>query len=71
MDPDLDPAPYPDPTPDPTPFFSDFKDAKKYRFFHIYFLEFAQRHIIFSLKNEIFAKNLCTNFILQAQHIYE
>ena len=26
----------PDPTPDPTPFFSDFKDAKKNYFFHIF-----------------------------------
>ncbi len=28
----------PDPTPDPTPFFSDFKDAKKKYFFHIFLL---------------------------------
>jgi hypothetical protein len=28
--------PEPDPTPDPTPFFSDFKDAKKIYFFHIF-----------------------------------
>ncbi len=62
MDPDLDPAPYPDPPPDPTPCFSDFKDAKKYSFFHIYFLEFSQRHIIFSPKNEIFAKNFVYKF---------
>jgi hypothetical protein len=26
----------PDPTPDPTSFFSDFKDAKKLNFFHIF-----------------------------------
>jgi hypothetical protein len=32
MDPD------PDPTPDLTPFFSDFKDAKKLKIFHIFFL---------------------------------
>jgi hypothetical protein len=28
----------PDPNPDPTPFFSDFKDAKKEKNVHIFFL---------------------------------
>jgi hypothetical protein len=27
----------PDPTTDPTPFFSDFKDANKINFFHIFY----------------------------------
>jgi hypothetical protein len=48
MDPDPDPAPDPDSTPDPTPFFGDF--------FQIFFLKLTRRHIIFSLKNLIFAK---------------
>jgi hypothetical protein len=39
-----------DPTPDPTSFFSDFKDAKKIIFFHIFFLTTYLWHIIFSLK---------------------
>ncbi len=38
MDPDPHPTPDPSPTPDPTPFFSDFKDAKKKKKFHIFFL---------------------------------
>jgi hypothetical protein len=33
---------------DPTSFFTDFKDTKKY-FFHIFFLQLANRHIICSL----------------------
>jgi hypothetical protein len=44
----------PDPTPDLTSFFIEFKDAKKIFLFHIFFLELAHRHIIFSLKNLIF-----------------
>jgi hypothetical protein len=40
--------------PDPTPFFSDFKDAKKYFFFFIFFCSLlryrTRRHFIFSLK---------------------
>jgi hypothetical protein len=32
----MDPAPDPGPTPNPTPFFSDFKNAKKFSFFHIF-----------------------------------
>jgi hypothetical protein len=42
----------PDPTPDPTPFFSHFQDAKEIIFFSI----LTRRHIIFSLKNLVFAK---------------
>jgi hypothetical protein len=45
----------PDPTPDPTPSFIDFKDAKKIFFTCIFFLELANRQIIFSLKKK-FAK---------------
>jgi hypothetical protein len=51
----MDPDPAPDPTPDLTPFFFiEFKDAKKIFLFHIFFLELAHRHIIFSLKIFIF-----------------
>jgi hypothetical protein len=49
-----------DPTLDPTPFFGNFKDAK-YNF-SSFFIAYLQLHY-FSLKNLIFSKILCYNFI--------
>ncbi len=64
--PDPDPTPDLDPTPDPTPFLIDFKDAKNIFFNAVhFFLELANRHIIFSLKNLTFCKNFVLNFNLR------
>jgi hypothetical protein len=46
---------------DPTPFFINFQDAKK-NFLHIFFLQLAHRHTVFSPKSEIFAK-ICVKFL--------
>ncbi len=62
---DPDPAPDPVPAPDPTPFFGDFKDAKQFNCFHIFFLWLTRRHIIFSLKNLIFACKFCIKMLMR------
>ncbi len=49
--------------PDPTFFCSvTLRMQKKNNFSHIFFLELAHRHIIFSVKNKIF----CKNFVLKS-----
>ncbi len=64
-DPYLDPDPIPDPdlAPDLTPFFSDFKDAKKIFFCHIFFLVTYLHAHIFSLKNLIFLLKICVKIL--------
>jgi hypothetical protein len=59
----------PDPTLDPTPFFSDFKDAKKKYFFHIFFLiTYSQAHYLQSWKFNLLLK-FCVKILFCKQSI--
>ncbi len=58
----------PDPTTDPTPFFSDFKDAKKNYFFHIFFLTYPLAHYMQSQKFNFLLK-FCVK-ILFCKHYF-
>ncbi len=61
--------PDPAPAPDPTPFLSDFKDAKKNFFLHIFFLfSLPARTLSSVLKIKFFAK-FCVK-ILFCKHYY-
>ena len=59
MDPD------PDPTLDPTPFFSEFKDATKIYFFHIFFynLPAGALSLFISQNNVIFCIKFCLKIL--------
>jgi hypothetical protein len=68
MDPDPDPTLDPDPTKDPTPFFSEFKDAKKNYFFHIFSLNLPADTLSSVLKIKFLLK-LCVK-VLFCKHYF-